>query len=148
MQQTMNPTDSIAQYKYITLIAYVYIRPGCRYFWIENTLFHIFIHFITFLLTICENVLKYSILQAGITMPKARKPNYNLFAINFDLTSDVNDVRFLTNEKESLTNRRLLSMKENLKCRWKSHNLCSFYVAYYVRLQEAISRRDILYLGI
>ena len=32
MQQTMNPTDSIAQYKYITLIAYVYIRPGCRYF--------------------------------------------------------------------------------------------------------------------
>ena len=50
-------------------------------------------------------------------MPKARKPNYNLFAINFDLTSDVNDVRFLTNENESLTNRRLLSMKENLKCR-------------------------------
>ena len=54
-----------------------------------------------FLFTIGENILEYTILQAGITMPKARKPNYNLFAINFDLTSDVNDVSFLTNEKES-----------------------------------------------
>ena len=50
-------------------------------------------------------------------MPKARKPNYNLFAINFDLSSDVNDVSFLTNEKESLTNGSLLNVKENLKCR-------------------------------
>ena len=57
-----------------------------------------------FLFTIGENILEYTILQAGITMPKARKPNYNLFAINFDLSSDVNDVSFLTNERESLTN--------------------------------------------
>ena len=79
-------------------------------------IFHISFHFIKFF-TIYENILKYSILQAVMTMPKARKPNYNLFAINFDLTSQVNDVSFQTNEKESRTNGSLLNMKENLKCR-------------------------------